>query len=1184
MYTLLPKYLDKEKDADAYQAVEELNIALNEAQKEGIRNIALTGPYGAGKSSVLKTLIRDYHDGREYLSISLATLKSEDDNTTEDTKDNSIDKEELNRKIEYSILQQLIYREKASDVPSSRFKRIPHFTKNELTKYALLTVGFILCFFIAFEPSFLRTDSFYEWLNFGKWNVLFDLSAVGYMIFCLISTVKFFIQSYSNSKLNKLNLKDGEIDIKEDTSIFNKHLDEILYFFRATTYNIIIIEDLDRFETSEIYLKLRELNQLINESKEINRHIVFIYAVKDDVFVNEARTKFFDQIITVIPVINPSNSKDILKQQLKDAGIDERDIADSDLRAIAFFILDMRILTNIVHEFNSYRNKLAKTGQILDLTKLLAMMVYKNYYPKDFSALHRRGGLVYNCIILKKKFLEIASKQLMQQKDEVKKQKNEAIKERLMRTNEVRLIFIQSLDSEWTYKCIDKIRLGNTYYSPNAIANSEEFFNKFLSLKEITYTYYYYYSNTTSTTLSLDISKRYEESGFKHRIDLINSEYTRKANVKIKEIEIKLRQLTSCSLSILLHYEDVRSSVEFTSLNLPELIEVFLIEGYLDEDYYDYISYFYEGMLSPSDRGYLMGIKRLLPPVYSQHIDKVENFVKELNESNFTTDSILNVELVEYLISTLDNSELSEKYFAYIKDLLLKEGVNYKFLVIYYRESKCPKAFFSIFLDERETSMWKEIQTLPSDKKSDLIECMLRFSYKLTTDMIEWCGENYIYLREHKLTIEPERMREIINESIFSTIDAEDEALLDDVIKAGSFVPNKQTLPVVLNYIYNTKDITCENLALDIVLNCQNEEVKNNLLSEDLFELTFDALPQTNKTESLDSIEKVLTSNLPESKKRTFLYGQEVKRENSEGLTEDQAKLLYDSNLIVASWSNADKLYTLDSIDQHLFITFIKKNSEVLSVQSGAHGLSNEVAIFESLFGDNDTLSTEEYENLIIAFSCEFDGDACISNLSKKRFDILIKSGAIPWKEENLRILKSSTNYIAYLIHHHLEFIKYIEDWDFEFSVSIIRTLINSDVFSLQEKLAIIEKGGMALILSNAGYASDAADIISKLSCETSFSVEELRSIIKVSSNLSANIRLANKVLSEMDFQVDEFEEVIKSLGREEFILLSERKRKPKFPNQPVIEDFLTILRQKGFISSFRKEDDFIRPHYYRES
>ena len=82
----------------------------------------------------------------------------------------------------------------------------------------------------------------------------------------------------------------------------------------------MVIEDLDRFDTPDIFLKLRELNFLLNNSAVVGRKIKFIYAVKDDMFKDSSRTKFFDYITTVIPVINPSNSKDKLKEELEKRG------------------------------------------------------------------------------------------------------------------------------------------------------------------------------------------------------------------------------------------------------------------------------------------------------------------------------------------------------------------------------------------------------------------------------------------------------------------------------------------------------------------------------------------------------------------------------------------------------------------------------------------------------------------------------------------------------------------------------------------------------------------------------------------------------------------------------------------------------------------------------------------------
>lgn len=371
--TLMPTVINENEPQ--YLPVREIGEKLDTDNL--IRNIALTGPYGSGKSTVLYTLQQDYKK-HTYLQISLATLESYDLLERDEKKKDKKDIEQLNRLIEYSILQQLIYREKYATVPNSRIKRIFHFDNWKLFGWTVGILLFFIAFLIAFEPSWLRVETMYRILDMGPVaNSVADILSVLYMLFGISVCIRKILSAFCGYQLSRFNLKDGEVELKE-ASIFNKHLDEIIYFFQRTKYDVVIIEDLDRFNTSDIYLKLRELNQLINESKEIGRHIVFIYAVKDDVFKDEQRAKFFDYITTVIPIINPSNSKDKLKEALRLRGYE--DIADDDLEEMAFFINDMRLLQNIANEYQQYRTRLCATGQItLNPTKLLGMIVYKNY-------------------------------------------------------------------------------------------------------------------------------------------------------------------------------------------------------------------------------------------------------------------------------------------------------------------------------------------------------------------------------------------------------------------------------------------------------------------------------------------------------------------------------------------------------------------------------------------------------------------------------------------------------------------------------------------------------------------------------------------------------------------------------------------------------------------------------------
>ena len=364
-------------------------------KKFDIKNVALTGPFGSGKSSILKTYIKTYKgNDLHFLNISLATFKEEEQEAEK------IAKDDLLRLIELSILQQIFYREKDSKIPDSRFKKIKSYSKKNLiiTTFSL--------FILILSVLNLVYPKFFENLLNVQFSLkslrLFHFVALGIVIISSLILIFKSIRTINGFKINKLNLQNAEIDISENISksILNHHIDEILYFFEVTKYNVLIIEDLDRFKQTEIFTKLREINLLINNSKKINKDVVFIYAVRDDMFKSESeRTKFFDFIIPVIPIINPSNSSQKLleKQALYNYKISEN-LIDS----VSLFIDDMRLLHNISNEFYLYQQKLNKG---LNHDRLLAIVVYKNMFPNDFTLLGNNEGMLFNALNNKRNYI-----------------------------------------------------------------------------------------------------------------------------------------------------------------------------------------------------------------------------------------------------------------------------------------------------------------------------------------------------------------------------------------------------------------------------------------------------------------------------------------------------------------------------------------------------------------------------------------------------------------------------------------------------------------------------------------------------------------------------------------------------------------------------------------------------------
>ena len=67
---------------------------------------------------------------------------------------------------------------------------------------------------------------------------------------------------------------------------------------------------MDRFDASRIFERLREINTLVNlqRKKDNKPDLRFFYLLLYDIFISKDRTKFFDCIIPVVPVVDSSNS------------------------------------------------------------------------------------------------------------------------------------------------------------------------------------------------------------------------------------------------------------------------------------------------------------------------------------------------------------------------------------------------------------------------------------------------------------------------------------------------------------------------------------------------------------------------------------------------------------------------------------------------------------------------------------------------------------------------------------------------------------------------------------------------------------------------------------------------------------------------------------------------------------
>lgn len=231
IYNEKSKYKDFTPEKEIKNGEEYLNALDWALRNPDVKNIALSGPYGSGKSSIIQSYMQK-HPSVKALNISLATFDVENCQNDENI-------------IEEGIFKQLFYKVDAHKIPQSRYRKlrkvsIISYIRN-ISVFSLLLV-FICGFFLTDKTCAL----FDRILSIGNYWGMRELSTVFFVICVWMSSVislAYLFRSITKTfSLKEVNLADKAVfseGLEDDESIFNKNMDEI-------------------------FIKLRELNTILN--------------------------------------------------------------------------------------------------------------------------------------------------------------------------------------------------------------------------------------------------------------------------------------------------------------------------------------------------------------------------------------------------------------------------------------------------------------------------------------------------------------------------------------------------------------------------------------------------------------------------------------------------------------------------------------------------------------------------------------------------------------------------------------------------------------------------------------------------------------------------------------------------------------------------------------------------------
>lgn len=1140
-----------------------------------VNNIAVTGSYGAGKSSFLRKF-EDENAGWHYLPISLATFgdskKTKTENDDENNSDVSDNAPNLHQDIERSILQQFFYREKDTTIPFSRFKKIKKVSKIDIL---LLSTSIPYLYLYIFRPEIvkkllpeiiIKLTHDYNYIFFGLAILLF---------FAGLYRLLYYLSSF---QISKFDIKKNSITVaqQDKASILNEHLDEILYFFEETNYNVVIFEDIDRFNNTEIFVKLRELNNLINNSKEVSRRVIFVYAIRDDMFIDKERTKFFDFIVPVIPYINPSNSEQKLIDKFKQ-DIDNKSLNEHFLTQISWYIDDMRLLINIYNEYMIYKNNLNSSK--LDHNKLLALIVCKNFYPLDFAKMHVREGLIYQLFANKPTYIKKQVKQYSDEKTKILKEIKVIENESIQNIEELRQSYIGKFIQLTGNTYFKYERHGREYKISNL--NSDDFFEKFGTNQSI-YSYQKY-SNNEWESKTVNLKDIQDDKSFNQRRKLIEDKLSKKIDSlksEIEQIEKNINKLKNFSLKNL--FETAPETIITDDYNDKDLLIFLVRNGYIDEYYEHYISYFHEGGITQDDREFLLSIQNHKSLSFAAILGNISKLLEKLDEKDFENEYVLNNQLTSYLLKS-ENNKKKENYFNQVSNGSDK-SIEFIFQYIECADDKEQKLFIQqLTWDGLWSHIYQELSIKEQNKYFKLLFRSLELERLVELNMSEYLSKQTMLPKDEEYN---EKCKELIG-------------------KLGlefEYVDNPSDNPQLFTYIYENKHYIFSPKMIELMVkekgninSSQIDELQHKNLTiiresdakklieyidnniDLYFENIFNKLDD-NRQESEETLLYLLNHDVLDMKyKENVAEKIETKISSLTSIVDKELwKILLIENLIEANWDNLLSYY--QSLEEQSFdsvlIDYLNKEDNYKQLSESK--INNEQSFdkdeilqpFNTKLILSSVLNNEAYDYLIKSIWFVGYADLNINELNLSKIKSILTTKILSLTQENLNNLKEDyiPEHITLIEKNKDEFLDKFSD--FELDANDVLKLISSSKFSTEEKFLIVSQVEMNMLEDNKALKEE----ISKLHIDNNKAIKNINlfdALFYEENKYSLELLISQvKYFEEYD-NLKVYLETFESKQYRE--LLDKSASKHYMDDTGLNKKLLEILEDKGWISSWRE-------------
>lgn len=955
-----------------------LHNAIYETDINGKRKnkiIGILGNFDTGKSSIINTYLRK----DKILDKTSYVYMGEYESNKE------------KKEIEKVILQQIIYSDN-NRLPNSQIDRIKlnNSTLSRIGKTIIIT-GLLLGIFVLFN-----FDGLNKLLADKKFLMIF----IVVILFCLIIIYNFLphlSKLFSKSKIS-IGMLDLEISNENNnkSSLLDKNIDELVYFFTNVDKEIVVFEDLDRLDSvilNDLLTSLKYINTIINIALP-NKSVQFIYSIRDTVFIDLNNLyKYFDVPISILPFSSYATSYELLKETLADNDLDMY------LFEVSSYLNGAREVYAVVNQYKIFKDNCDDSEKV----KCLFLALYKVLYSKRFNNLYDQKGIL--SYYLSNEFKDTV-------KDLYVKEKNNKIDKEIEMIKKTHISNIKPYVDRF-FNRIDQYNSDyNQIYNGDIYVTSldeiKEDYNNIYKIRKINIRLLDSYGRVLGDE---DIFDNIKKENFFTAIDnaSVLNEISNLNSNKILDVvfsdipkEYVLRNLNKLNKDIISNSKYfLENSDENNKLNSLE--KVLIEKDIVDMFTMNIISKRHNKDITNNDLVIMKKMYLREKQDFNTIITNCDYVLSRINKSDFTLDSFCIIDLYcevlkrknyeEYLDYSCSNiTEYKLKFFV---ELYMKKPNLFKFLKKYY--DKIWLTIVGSNLDEKIINIYI-VNTLINLDDNNIPRSFLRMisNYK-----------NILYLLEDNYDSVINSLK-YINIKFSSSIDynAKNKKTIKYIFDNNMYdvsIRTYESICTVLNQPFDKEKL------IDSLYSIKDNSLKKNLI-RDFDQLVYELENSEVKQYSSDKSITCMFNNteLSDDLKRRLLELQDTKINDISNINDEYYSKLFELNKLDINWNNIYCLFKSKKSLSNEEVQFILNNIDKLNEDNTAFNNYNGLAY--QLCSHNE-LDNQDYEKFVKLTKDKNRVFNTIPNVSNEKINKLIKYHILKLNnKDDLRSLLDKTD------------------------------------------------------------------------------------------------------------------------------------------------------------------------------